>query len=58
MLGDMECKAHQILVNIYNNNNNNILSKSLTEIIIKANGAIDKIKDTNKPAVIHIETVL
>jgi hypothetical protein len=54
----MECKAHQILVNIYNNNNNNILSKSLTEIIIKANGAIDKIKDTNKPAVIHIETVL
>ena len=58
----MECKARQILINIYNNHNNNILSKSLTEIITKANGAIyiyiDKIKDTDKPAVIHIETVL
>jgi len=58
VLGDMECKAHQILVNIYNNNNNNILSKSLTEIITKANGAIDKIKDVDKLAVIYIETAL
>ena len=58
VLGDMERKAHQILIDVYDDEDNNILSKSLTEIIAKANTAIGKIGDGDKPAEIHVETVL
>jgi uncharacterized protein YfcZ (UPF0381/DUF406 family) len=37
VLTDMDCKAKQILVNIYDNEGSNTMSQSLTEIVNKAN---------------------
>jgi len=57
-VGDMECKAHQILVNIFDKDDNNFLSKSMTEVIVKANEVISKMEDADKPAKIRVEAAL
>jgi hypothetical protein len=58
VLGDMECKARQILIDIFDEEGNNTLTKSLTELIVKANKAIGKIEDANKPDKVIVETAL
>ena len=54
----MECKARQILIDIFDEEGNNTLTKSLTELIVKANKAIGKIEDANKPDKVIVETAL
>jgi len=50
----MDCKAKQILMDIYNKDENNILTKSLTSIIDKANKAIAIIQDDCKPKEVKV----
>jgi hypothetical protein len=54
----MEHRAWQILVNIFNEDSNNTLAKSLTEIIVKANETIGKIEVADKLDKVIVETVL
>jgi hypothetical protein len=58
VLGDMECRARQILIDIYDEDGNNTLAKSLTELVAKANETIGKIEDTDKLAKDLVESVL
>jgi len=58
ILSDMECKAKQILVDIFDKDDNNILSKSLTATIEKANEAIAEIQDASKPKDIKVVAAL
>ena len=48
ILSNMDCRAKQILIDIYDKDENNILTKSLTSIIDKANKAIAIIQDDCK----------
>jgi len=57
VLGDMERKAKQILVDIYDKEGINTLEKSLTELITNANEALDKMVEAAKPSLVKIETV-
>ena len=57
VLGDMEHKAKQILVDIFDKEGTNTLEKSLTELISKANEALDKMNKAAKPALVKVETV-
>jgi len=54
VLSDMECKARQILMDIYDKDEDNILSKSLTDIIEKANDTIAGLKCASKPKDIKV----
>ena len=56
VLGDMERKAKQILVDIYDEEGINTLEKSLTELITSANEALDKMVEAAKPSLVKIET--
>ena len=56
VLGDMERKAKQILVDIFDKEGTNTLEKSLTELISKANKAFDKMNKAAKPALVKVET--
>lgn len=58
VLGDMEHKARQILIDIFDEEGNNTLAKSLTELITKANEVIGKIEDTDKPDKVIVESAL
>jgi len=58
VLNDMDRKAKQILVDIYDKDGNNILTKSLTAIIERANEAISIIQDANKPEDIKVIAAL
>jgi len=58
ILSDMDCRAKQILVDIYDKDENNILTKSLTSIIDKANEAIAIIQDDCKPKEVKVITAL
>ena len=58
VLGDMERKARQILIDIFDDNANNVLSKSITEVIVRANKALDKIDDAEKPDKVKVESAL
>ena len=58
VLGDMERKARQILVDIFDEVDNNTFSKSLTEVIAKANDTLGKMADADKPAKVQVETAL
>jgi len=49
VLSNMERKAKQILVDIYDTEGNNTLAKSLTELVGKANEVIAAMKDADKP---------
>jgi methyl-accepting chemotaxis protein len=50
ILGDMERKARQILVDIHDQDDSEALSKSIIEVISKANDSLGKITDAEKPA--------
>ncbi len=54
----MEHKARQILVDIFDVEDNNILSKSLTEVIARANETLDKIDDAGKLVKVQVESAL
>ena len=54
----MERKARQILVDIHDEHDSESLGKSITEVIARANEALKKITDTEKPAKVHVETAL
>jgi len=58
ILSDMDRKAKQILVDIYDKDENNILTKSLTSIIDKANKAIAIIQDKCKPKDVKVVAAL
>jgi len=58
ILNDMDCKAKQILMDIYDKDSNNILTKSLTAIVDKANKTIAGIKDASKPKDIKVTVAL
>jgi hypothetical protein len=58
VLGDMERRAQQILIDIFDKDGNDTLAKSLTELVMKANETIGKIEDADKPAKVLVELVL
>jgi hypothetical protein len=58
VLGDMERKARQILINIFNDDANNVLSKSITEVIARANEALDKIDNAKKLDKVKVKSAL
>jgi hypothetical protein len=58
ILGDMEQKAWQILVDIHDQDDSEALRKSIIEVISKANNSLGKITDTEKPAKVQVESVL
>ena len=57
VLGDLECKNRQILVEHLDMEGTNLLSKSLTELTSKANKAISTITDSGKPKDIKVQTL-
>lgn len=58
ILSDMDRKAKQILVKIYDTEGNDTLAKSLTELVSKANEAIASIEDADKPKDIKVLAAL
>ena len=58
VLSDMDCRARQILVNVYDKDTDSILTKSLTKIMEKANAALDTIEDIGKPKEAIVVTAL
>lgn len=58
VLGDMDQRAKQILVDIFDGEGENTLDKSLTELLSKANEALDKMSDADKPEKVKVESVL
>jgi hypothetical protein len=56
--GDMKCKARQILVDIHDEDDNKVLSKSMTEVTAEANDSLDKVTDTEKPEKVKVESAL
>jgi hypothetical protein len=58
VLGSIECRSKQILIDIFNNTEDNILTKSLTSILEKANKIIATITDTGKLADIKVVVAL
>jgi hypothetical protein len=57
VLGDMERKACQLLVDLFDKEGCNTLDKSITELIAKANEAIESIDDSGKPKGIKAEAI-
>jgi len=49
VLNDMDRRAKQILIDIYDDEADSILNKSLTSIVEKANEALETIEDADKP---------
>jgi len=58
VLGDMDRKAKQILLNIYNTEGNNTLAKSLSELKDKANEMLKAMEDNKKPNIVKVEVVM
>jgi len=58
VLGDMDHRAKQLLVDIYGNKGNTTLEKSLTEIIAKANEVLDGMSDADKLGKVKVEAAL
>ena len=56
--GDMDHKARQILVDIYDEDDDKVLSKSMTEVTAKANDSLDKVTGTEKPEKVKVESAL
>ena len=57
VLGDIERKGRQILVEHLDMEGTNVLGKSLTELTTKANEAISTIEDSKKPKDIKVQTL-
>jgi hypothetical protein len=58
VLGDMERKARQILVDIHDEDDSKSLGKSIAEVVTKANDSPGKITDAEKPAKVQVESAL
>ena len=58
VLGDMERKAKQILVEIYDTEGNDTMAKSLTELKDRANATLAAIEERDKPKDARVDTVL
>ena len=58
VLGDIDRRAKQLLVDVYGDEGNATLEKSLTEIISKANRVLDGMTDGNKPEEVKVEVAL
>ena len=58
VLGDMDCKAKQILVEIFDTEGNNTMAKSLSELKDKANETLAAIEDRDKPKDAKVNSVL
>ena len=58
VLSDMDRRAKQILIEIYDEEANSILNKSLTSIVEKANEALESIEDADKPKDIKVLAAL
>ena len=58
VLGDIEHKARQILIGVFDDNANNVLSKSITEVIARANEALDKIDNAEKLDKVKVKSAL
>ena len=58
VIGDQERKARQILVKLFDEEGNNTLDKSLNDLLIKANKALDDISDRDKPTEVKAVAVL
>ena len=58
ILSDMERKAKQVLVDIYDVEGSNTLAKSLTELVDKANTVISALADAGKPKDTKVVTAL
>ena len=56
VLCDMERKDKQILIDIFDEEGANTLGTSLTELVAKANGALDSIKGEDKPEPVKVES--
>lgn len=54
VLNDMDRKAKQIMVEIFDTEGNNTLAKSLAELVERANKAIETINDADKPKGIKV----
>ncbi len=54
----MEHRARQILIDVFDEDNNNTLTRSLTKQIVKANKAIGKIEDADKLTKVNVESAL
>ena len=57
VLGDIDRKAKQILVDIFDEEGANTMDKSLTDLMAKANEALDSMADASKPAIAKAESV-
>ena len=58
VLGDMERKAKQVLVEIYDTEGNDTMAKSLAELKDKANASLAAIADRDKPKDAKVDSVL
>ena len=58
VLGDLDCKAKQILVDIFNEEGVSTLEKSLTGVIAKANEVLDGMSNMDKPASVKVKAML
>ena len=58
ILGDMERRAKQILIDIYDEEGHNTLEKSLTELIDKANEVLGIMSDADKPKEVKVEAAV
>ena len=58
VLGDIDRRAKQVLVEIFDEEGENTMDKSLTELLTKANEVLDKMVDAEKPEKVKVETVL
>ncbi len=54
----MECKAQQILIDIFNEEDSITCSKSMSKVIARANETLKKMEDTNKLTKVHVESAL
>ena len=57
VISDMERKDRQILVNIYDEEGTCTMDKSLSELLDRANEALDKMSDSNKPEKVKVKGV-
>ncbi len=58
ILGDIDRRAKQVLVDIFDKAGENTFDKSLGDLQSKANKILDKMTDADKPEKVKVETVL
>jgi len=58
VLGDMECKAKQILIDTFDKEGTNTLEKSQLELVDKANEVMSKLTDALKPEKARVDSAI